>query len=225
MSLLPEDATYLEHVQAYFLAFRGDGVALSPLDAELLLDWKARGVPYPVICRGIRRAAEALLYHGAPGARLRTLRSCRVTVEREFRRWAGVPVSPPPGGDAPVAAPSTHENVAVSRLKKARAVLRKALTTAASDAARAGIEASAAVVASELDDPRHVSALIARADDTLALVYLRQLPFLARQDLMRKAREAAGPRPPGSSRLARKDALRAHRVALARAHGQLPAIT
>jgi hypothetical protein len=222
MSLLPEDAGFLEHVQAYFLAFRGDGVALSPLDAELLSQWQARGVPYPVVCRGIRKAAESLLYNGGDSARLRTLRSCRAAVEREFRRWEGPPASAVgrPGDEA--AAPS--EPFALKRLKKARAQLRKSLREAGSDAALRSLEAAASIVAMEVDEPRQVAMLIARADDALALVYLRRLPFAERTALLRQARELAGPRPVGASRRARKDALRAHRVALARAHGQLPAL-
>ncbi|MGC4115885.1 MAG: hypothetical protein QM765_15090 [Myxococcales bacterium] len=227
MSLLPEDAGYLEHVQAYFLAFRGDGVSLSSLDAELLADWKARGVPYPVVCRGIRKAAESLLYNNGSSARLRTLRSCRMAVEREFKRWEGAPAtpiakeSPPPEAEAP----QTAESFAVKRLKKARATLRKALSEASLDPARSAIAAAQAIVAMELDDPRQVSMLIARADDALALVYLRRLPGATRRELMKAARSAAGPRPAGASLRARKDALRAHRVALARSHGALPTLT
>ncbi|HEY3449475.1 MAG TPA: hypothetical protein VGK67_24185 [Myxococcales bacterium] len=227
MSLLPEDAGYLEHVQAYFLAFRGDGVSLSPLDAELLADWMARGVPYPVVCRGIRRAAESLLYNNGASARLRTLRSCRSAVEREFRHWEGAPATPI-GKEAPspeTAAPASAESFAVKRLKKARASLRKALAEATPEAAKAAIESAQAIVAMELDDPRQVSVLVARADDALCLVYLRRLHAATRRALMREARCAAGPRPEGASRRARKDALRAHRVALARSHGQLPTLT
>ena len=223
MSLLPEDASYLEHVQAYFLAFRGDGVSLSPLDAQLLADWRARGVPYPVICRGIRKTAESLIYNSGQLSRLRTLRSCRAAVEREFRRWEGAPATPL-GKEVASAAPADASTFAVKRLKKARAQLRKALLEEPSDPARRAIEAAAAIVAMEMDDPRQVSTLIARADDALALIYLRRLPSLARRGLMREARALAGPRPEGASPRARKDALRAHRVALARAQGQLPSL-
>jgi hypothetical protein len=224
MSLLPEDAGFLEHVQAYFLAFRGDGVSLSPLDAELLSDWKSRGVPYPVICRGIRKAAESLLYNGGESSRLRTLRSCRAAVEREFRRWEGVAASSLGKDSSETMAVVSSEDFAVKRLKKARAQLRKALGASQSDAVTRALEAAASIVAMEMDDPRQVAMLIARADDALSLVYLRRLPAEVRRSLMREARALAGPRPAGASRRARKDALRAHRVALARGHGQLPAL-
>jgi hypothetical protein len=227
MSLLPEEATYLEHVQAYFLTFRGDGVSLSPLDAELLADWRARGVPYPVVCRGIRKTAESHLYNR--GSRLRTLRSCRLAVEREFLRWEGrsaAPLQAPAQEPAATPAPEAPtESFAVRRMKKARAELRKALRTAPSEAARLALEAASGAVASDVDDPRQVSVLIARAEDLLALVYLRRLPLSVRLGLMREARSLAGPRPARASPRARKDALRAHRVALARAHGTLPALS
>ncbi len=225
MSLLPEEATYLEHVQAYFLAFRGDGVSLSPLDAELLADWRARGVPYPVVCRGIRKTAESHLYNR--GSRLRTLRSCRLAVEREFLRWEGRSAGPAPQthADAPSEPEAPTESFAVRRVKKARAELRKALRAGPSEAARLALEAASKALAADVDDPRKVSVLIARAEDLLALVYLHRLPLAVRLGLLREARSLAGPRPARASPRARKDALRAHRVALARAHGALPALS
>jgi hypothetical protein len=137
MSLLPEDASYLEHVQAYFLAFRGDGVSLSPLDAALLSDWKQRGIPPQIVCRGIRKAAEALLRTETPGSRLRTLRACRATVEREYRRYEGLAAG---RGTTPQAAiqEAAPETLGEQRLKKARAALRKALQTASGAPQRRG---------------------------------------------------------------------------------------
>ena len=77
MSLLPEAASFHELVQDCFLAFRGAGLMLSPLDAELIDAWAADGVPVEVVARGIRRAAEAALFDARAGTpALRSLRSC-----------------------------------------------------------------------------------------------------------------------------------------------------
>ena len=224
MSLLPEDAGYLEHLQSYFLAFRGDGVSLSPLDAQLLAEWQARGVPYSVVCRGIRKAAEAVLYHGGEVARLRTLRSCRSAVEREFKRWEGPARSLARAADPEAAAgpPADPASFAARRIKQARSMLSKVLQQAGPGPLRQAAAAALEVASLTLEDPRRVASLVARADETLALVYLRRLPGPERRELMKKARALAGLRTEGASRRARKDALRAHRVALARAHGQLP---
>lgn len=220
MSLLPSDANYLEVVQAYFLAFRGDGVSLSPLDAEVLAGWYQQGIPYEVVCRGIRKTAESSLRSARPGeGRLRTLRSCRLHVEREFLRYAGMSA----GRTATDTEAKSPGQFAAERLKKARAALRKAMRTAEPplDAALARV-----LPLLELDDsdPREVSRAIARADDALALCYVRMLPFAARIPLLREARRGAGPKPEGASPRARKDALRAHLVAAARLHGSLPSL-
>jgi hypothetical protein len=220
MSLLPESATYLEQVTAYFLAFRGDGVVLSPLDAKLLGSWHDREVPYSVVCRGIRKAAESRLYDARPGrARLRTLRSCRTAVEREFKRFSGLSAGRTAAGSA-----KPPEHFALQRLKKARTALRKALGSAPSGAHSKGLAVALSLLDVECDQPGAVAALIARADDALTLAYLRALPFADRSRLVREARVAAGPRPAGASARARKDALRAHLVARGRAHGALVAL-
>jgi hypothetical protein len=171
-------------------------------------------------------SAESRIYNGGTGSRLRTLRSCRAAVEREFRRWEGAPAGASTRGagqETPSAVPDAA-SFAVKRLKKARAQLRKALCETSDGPAQIALAAAATIVAMELDDPRQVSMLIARADDALALVYLRGLAPPERRALMREARALAGPRPVGASRRARKDALRAHRVALARARGLLPSL-
>ncbi len=221
MSLLPSDANYLELVQAYFLAFRGDGVSLSPLDAELLGGWMAQGIPYEVVCRGIRKTAETSLRSARPGeGRLRTLRSCRLHVEREFLRYEGMAA----GKTVEDTAPKGPEHFAAERLKKARAQLRKALKSAAGTL-EAVLQHVLGMLDRDLTDPREVSAAISRADDTLALLYVRRLPFESRVALLREARASAGPKPEGASPRARKDALRAHLVAAARVHGSLPSLS
>ncbi len=222
MSLLPEQADYLEHVQAYFLAFRGDGVALSPLDAALLASWREQGIPYPVVCRGIRRAAETLLQDAPQGARIRTLRSCKSSVLREFQRYQGLSAGGRPASpDCPPAAP---ESYAQKRLSKARKLLEKSLAEAPSPIHRLAIERALGLLNLAASDPGGVANLISRADEALALSFARLLPFAERRALVRQARLAAGPKPEGASLRARKDALRAHLVALARAQGKLVAL-
>ncbi len=88
MSYLPEGASFEELVQDYFVAFRGSGLMLSPLDGELASEWARAGVPFEVVARGIRRAAEGALRDARPGeSGLRTLRACRKAVEAEIKKF------------------------------------------------------------------------------------------------------------------------------------------
>jgi hypothetical protein len=88
MSLLPDEACFEELVQDCFLAFRGAGVMLSPLDAELLSEWAALHVPYEVVARGIRKAAERALWDARPDEPgLRSLRACRREVKAEIKKY------------------------------------------------------------------------------------------------------------------------------------------
>lgn len=89
MSLLPENATFEEKVQDCFTAYRGRGVELSPLDAEVLEGWAATGAPFEVVARGLRRAAERAAWDALePDGGLQSLRGCRREVESEIKKWA-----------------------------------------------------------------------------------------------------------------------------------------
>src|SRR5215217_7160491 len=89
MSLLPEAASFEELVQDYFLAVRGAGLMLSPLDAQLLSSWAEANVPFEVVARGIARSAEKALFDARPGEPvLRSLRACRREVAAALQEAA-----------------------------------------------------------------------------------------------------------------------------------------
>ncbi|MBU8897656.1 hypothetical protein KRR26_18730 [Corallococcus sp. M34] len=88
MSLLPESASFEELVQDYFLAVRGAGLMLSALDTELLTSWAREEVPFEVVARGIARSAEKAMWDARPGEPvLRSLRSCKRTVDAEIKKY------------------------------------------------------------------------------------------------------------------------------------------
>lgn len=87
MSLLPSEASYSEEVSDFFLAHARGGLALSPLDAELLLSWQSAGIPREVVFRGILAAAEQRRQNARPGEdKLRRLRDCERAVSIEWKR-------------------------------------------------------------------------------------------------------------------------------------------
>jgi hypothetical protein len=88
MSLLPDDATFHERVQDLFSTYRGRGVALSADDVELVHQWAEAGVPFEVVARGIRTAAERALFDAPEGqGQLRFLRACKKSVDAELARY------------------------------------------------------------------------------------------------------------------------------------------
>ena len=125
MSLLPEEASFAELVQECFVAFRGQGLMLSPLDAQLLAQWAALQVPFEVVARGIRRAAEQARFDARPGEPApRTLRACKKEVEKEIALYrsflcarAAEPIPSAEPRDAAV--PLSSEDLAVARRLRA----------------------------------------------------------------------------------------------------------
>ncbi|MHB1845214.1 MAG: hypothetical protein ACYCWW_10315 [Deltaproteobacteria bacterium] len=102
MSLLPADEIgYLDYVGEFFLAQKGSGLVLSPLDVELVRRFEGEGVPFEVLCRGIARAFEARRRHEKPRTPQLSLRACRRSIDAEVRRFragavrGGEPVPPP----------------------------------------------------------------------------------------------------------------------------------
>jgi hypothetical protein len=125
MSDLPaEEVSYQAVVSEYFLGLRGAGLMLSPLDQELVAEWERRGLPAPIVCRGIRHGMEALA-DGADGARatrtgpVRSLRALRHAVEDEWRAYQSGRV-----GDAP--APPSADDAALLEAEARAAALRAA---------------------------------------------------------------------------------------------------
>ncbi|HYV46776.1 MAG TPA: hypothetical protein VFA20_18055 [Myxococcaceae bacterium] len=119
MSYLPAGASFEELVQDYFVAFRGSGLMLSPLDGELASQWAQSGVPFEVVARGIRRAAESALRDARPGeSSLRTLRACKRAVEAEIKKF----LDRSAGAASEAAA---QEKLQEDREKKRRKALRK----------------------------------------------------------------------------------------------------
>ncbi len=246
MSLLPERASYFEEIAACFLAFRGDGVALSARDAELVLEWHARDIPSEVICRGIRAAAEGALSGSRDLVRPRSLRAIRRAIESEIARHLKVsvgaarpcqpvaaddapPVPPrgvlspgamPTSGDGPI---SEEADYLSARLERARALFATVARKRRFPASRIAFLAALLVrpEASNADDDGEagVAARLTRFDEALAIFSLRARPFDERLAILRRARERAGIRPRLTSPWAFRQSLRHHLFACLRASG------
>jgi len=78
-----EEAEYLQAVTRFFLALRGTGLFLAPLDADLIFHWRTSGVPLTTVLRGMHRGAERLASKKQP---LRTLRHLKRYVDQEARQ-------------------------------------------------------------------------------------------------------------------------------------------
>jgi len=198
VSLLPPGATFEELVQDCFVAFRGSGLALSAVDAELLRSWAELGVPFEVVARGIRRRAERALWDAKPNEPLlRSLHACRAAVEREIRHY----LARVAGGTT--SSPNRTADPQRARRRQWRAALRTMV-----DARPELIDAL-----SRLD--RRVE-----SGDALAICAIRALPFSERLDLLKQARQAIYLDPVGSA--ARRLARRSARLAIFRKKFSLP---
>jgi len=179
MSLLPESASFEEQVQDYFLAIRGSGLMLSALDAALLSEWSAQGVPVEVVARGIARAAEKALWDARPGEPiLRSLRSCRRPVEAEIRRY--LTASAGQGAAAPLEQTSRWEE---KRHRKLCESLRALSAVAPNLVGR--VER---LLCSGLATPPPSSEAADVQETWAYLALLRALPFSERLRLWREAR-------------------------------------
>jgi hypothetical protein len=214
VSELPSSALdYGAVVAEYFLALRGVGLLLSPLDEELVAEWERRGIPVAVVCRGIRAGLEQLASAGA--RRPRSLRAVRLAVDDAWRAYRSGRV-----GEAP--APPGEAEVAGRWLREARARIEEA-GRACADELRAGYRAAWRAIAAEAGFPgsplERAEAALAAADAHLVRAWVSSLGREARAALGRRVRLLAGARSAWTSRRAHRDALRAHVVDAARAAG------
>ncbi|MFZ5470734.1 MAG: hypothetical protein ACOZIN_14980 [Myxococcota bacterium] len=210
MSLLPSSATFEERVQDCFLAYRGFGVMLSALDVELLERWALLQVPFEVVARGIRKAAEGALWDARPGETLRSLRACKRQVEAEIKKHLGATV----GKEGELAAVDVPTHL--RRHKKLTAVLKK--LSREKPQVASGI---ARLLAGPLAEPPADLERSSRQEELVYLGLLRALPFAERLVLLR---EAAALAQNGASLSARAKVLsrRFHRAAVVRRRLSLP---
>ncbi len=206
MSLLPEGASLEEMVQECFFAYRGSGLGLSALDAELLTHWAHSGAPFQAIALGIRRAAESAAWHARPGeAPLRSLRACRRQVEAEIRRhrWR-----------------SAGATGKLRRSRRSEAKLKKELARLALN--RPELKAALASLQSALEDRRRRLEEAPRAIDLIEARLLRALPFPERLWLLKEARSRTSALGGLASARARVLARRFHRAVALRNKLALP---
>jgi hypothetical protein len=209
MSLLPDSASFHERVEALFVAFRGTGVSLSAQDLELVDAWASRNVPFEVVARGVRKAAEAALFDAPEGqGRMRSLRAARKQVEAEIARYLkrATRALEPDGPE------STAEEVPflTARHRKLQATLTRLAREA--PGLRPLAEALAATA------PPEAFELATRREEWVVAVLLRALPFEERQALAREVERLA---PVELSPAARLEARRMHRAAAVRRRYQL----
>lgn len=203
MSLLPPQATFHERVQDLFAAFRGRGVSLSALDVELLDAWAGQGAPFEVVARGIRRAAETVLFDAAADSRgLSSLAACRRSVESEINRYLRQTVGQNSAAFAPAPEPF-H----VKQFKKRNAALKKAALEVPQH--QGAIERLL-----RLAPPRDLDACQLQENFVYASL-IRALPYSDRRALLQQARHLVQKAPP-MSLSARLESLRLHRFALLR---------
>jgi hypothetical protein len=210
MSLLPDNATFHEQVEACFVAYRGRGVSLSAVDLELVDGWAALEVPVEVIARGIRRAAEAALFDAPEGqGQLRSLKAARRAVDAEVQKFLKRAQG---RTEAPDAEPVEPFHLARRRrLAQALKKLAKEQPSVSTIAVRV-----AAL-------PAPTDFVHANRQEELALaLLLRGLPTAERRSILREARRLVENANPASAAV-RRESLRFHRAALVRHRWAIPA--
>lgn len=205
MSFLPDSASFHERVQDCFVAYRGHGLALSAQDVDLVDRWAAAQVPFEVVARGIRKAAEAAHHDAAAGDSVMSLKACKRQVDAEIQKYLKRAV----GRGGPADSTPLH----LARHQKLVAALKKFAKE--HDAFRRLLS-----VAQSLPEPANLEA--ADRQEHLAMASIvRTLPFAERLVLMRRSR-AQWRRALPVSRSARLEALRFHRGAALRSSLDVP---
>ncbi len=223
MSLLPQDASFEELVQDCFLAFRGSGLMLSPLDVQLVVAWRDAGVPFEVVARGIRKAAEKAVWDARPGEpALRSLRACRRQVEAEIEKHKARAVGGRDGeGDgAPVDPEQPHPPPRRSLVEERHARLKSAVKKMAKEHAAFAATVERLLGGLLAEPPVDLSAAGAVEERVMAAL-LRGLPYESRLRILRDAKAQVGDASPLSGR-ARKLSRRFHNSAALRKAFSLP---
>ena len=205
-----------------FLAHRGAGLMLSPLDVQLVMSWSEAGAPYEVVALGIRKAAERAVWDTRPGEpALRTLRACKREVEAELKKWrarsagrGGSSADPDTGEGA--GAQVERASLETDRWKKTKAVISKLGRERPEVAA-----ACTSLLAGPLRAPATSLDASERVEEVVYARLVRALPWPLRKALYVEAAALCGDLRLGSAH-ARVLSRRFHRNALIRRALDLP---
>jgi hypothetical protein len=155
MAPMSDEESYFARVEEHFGQRRGGPLVLSPSDWQMLEAWHRRGIPLPVVLRGINQAFDRFRGSGPRPDRINSLRYCEQEVEaaweehRAARPGAAGDDAPADSG-LPGAAAHLRAAAAACRAAGARdlpAVARAALEAVAGDLE----ELAAAAAAGGLD--------------------------------------------------------------------------
>ena len=77
---MEQDSNYVKDIEKYFLSLAGEGIMLSSMDYNLILEWRNNEIPKEVVFKGINRAFEKeKLGALRPLRNFKTMRSiCRI---------------------------------------------------------------------------------------------------------------------------------------------------
>ncbi len=214
MSHLPDNASLEEQVQDCFLAYRGRGLSLSALDEELLARWAQAQVPFDVIARGIRKAAEAALWdRAADDNRIRSLVACKKMVEAEMQKFLRQSVGRHETTPSDEAAPP-REPLHLTRHKKLKAAMRKFAREWGATGERLASWAERLATPDDLDR--------AQWQEELVVAHaVRLLPLTQRLALLKEANRLMQHADRMSAE-ARRESRRFHRAALLRRQCNFP---
>ena len=82
-----ENQNYLVTVEQFFLTLKDSGLALSATDYDLIQQWKERGIPVNVVCRGIENGVEEFDRENTRQSSRVGLSYLKVFVEEEMERF------------------------------------------------------------------------------------------------------------------------------------------
>ncbi len=205
MSFLPDSATFHERVQACFVAYRGRGVALSAKDVDLLDEWARAEVPFEVVARGIRRAAEVAAFDAVEGETLMSLRGCKRQVDSEIQKFVKRSIGKGAPEDTQPLHLARHQKLtaALKKFAKENEGFRRLLT-----------------IAQQLPEPADLAAAD-RQEHLVNALLIRASPPEVRARVLTVARRHLLRAMP-VSRAARLEALRFHRSAVLRGSLDVP---
>ena len=97
---------YFSEIEETFIRRRGRNLLLSPLDWALIETWQERGVPLPVILRGIGKVFDAVDKQPASKRSVKSLMYCREEIEAQYAQWLESQVGK--NGDKKVRSPESE---------------------------------------------------------------------------------------------------------------------
>ena len=88
---MEQDSNYIKDIESYFLSLAGEGIMLSSMDYNLIMEWRDKEIPKEVVFKGINKAFQDFKAKEGQGPKsARNLKRCVSYIDKSIKEYSPI---------------------------------------------------------------------------------------------------------------------------------------